>query len=229
MGSVRTCCVIALLAITATSWPSALRAAEGPAGRPAVRYENGLVSLHFESLPAPAAAERLGAVTGIQLTLPPASEGKLLTLSIQRRPLVAALRQFLSAAGVRSFALIYDDKGRPSEVLVLEGSGPLGSSSPSGSPATLATDPRTSAARPVVPPGTPFPKYDPASGMSREEYAQWRDEVKQTNREIKEVEKLARDPARALRREEQRARAWRRSDRSPSLTSPPTTSESRPQ
>jgi hypothetical protein len=84
-----------------------------------VDYRNGVISLEFEHTPVPFALHAIHAKTGFQIVIPSASEARMVNLRIQRQPLEPAIRALISTIGYRSFALLYDEKGRPSHAVVL--------------------------------------------------------------------------------------------------------------
>lgn len=192
--------MFSLAVLPAVTW-----AGDTAASTPWVRYEGGTLSLNFRQTPAKVAAERVQEATGIRLSLPPSAENKSVTLRVDRRPLVTALRQFLQALDLGSFALVYDGEGRAREIIVLGATGRTGAvpSSPASPPTPSSSGAGMASARPPSgAPGFPLPKWDPTSGMTREEYKQLRDETKRAQKAEKDLTKEERRSARARAREE---------------------------
>ncbi|MGB7946990.1 MAG: hypothetical protein WCH75_04835, partial [Candidatus Binatia bacterium] len=84
-----------------------------------VEYQDGRISVNFEQTPVPLALNAIQARTGLQIIIPPAHESKLLNLRLSRLGLEPAVRFLIASIGFKSFALIYDEKGRPERVVVL--------------------------------------------------------------------------------------------------------------
>jgi hypothetical protein len=84
-----------------------------------VDYRDGEVSLDFDRTPVVFALHAIQAKTGFQIVIPSPSEARLLNLRVQRQPLEPAMRALISTIGYQSFALLYDDRGRPNRAVVL--------------------------------------------------------------------------------------------------------------
>lgn len=84
-----------------------------------VSYENGSVSLEFEQTPIAFALSALHATTGFQIVMPTPPDTKVVNLKLNQQPLEPAIRSLISSIGYQNFALMYDDKGRPSRAVVL--------------------------------------------------------------------------------------------------------------
>lgn len=84
-----------------------------------ISYENGSVSLEFEGTPIAFALSALHATTGFQIVMPTPSETKVVNLKLNQQPLEPAIRSLINSIGYQNFALMYDDKGRPSRAVVL--------------------------------------------------------------------------------------------------------------
>ena len=85
-----------------------------------VEYEDGKISIDFDQTPLEVALNAIQAKTGLQISVPPATESRLLNLRLSRLPLEPAVRSLISSIGFRSFALVYDGEGLPIRVVVLE-------------------------------------------------------------------------------------------------------------
>ncbi len=88
--------------------------------RESVEYEDGKISVDFDQTPLGVALNAIQVKTGLQITVPPATESKLLNLRLSRLPLEPAVRSLISSVGFRSFALVYDEEGLPKRAVVLE-------------------------------------------------------------------------------------------------------------
>ncbi len=87
--------------------------------QPWVEYQDGEISVAFEQTPVEVAFRAIRQRTGFQIVLPPATRGQLLNLRLSRLPLEPAVRSLISSIGFRSFALMYDEEGRPARAVVL--------------------------------------------------------------------------------------------------------------
>jgi len=85
-----------------------------------VEYEDGKISLDFDQTPIGVALHAIQLKTGLQITIPPSIESRLLNLKLSRLPLEPAVRSLISSIGFRSFALVYDEEGLPKRAVVLE-------------------------------------------------------------------------------------------------------------
>lgn len=85
-----------------------------------VDYRDGRISVAFERIPVDVALYAIQAKTGLQIVIPPAREIKLVNLRLTGLPLEPAMRSFITSIGFRSFALMYDEKGRPRRAVVLD-------------------------------------------------------------------------------------------------------------
>lgn len=85
-----------------------------------VEYEDGKISVDFDQTPLGVALNAIQIKTGLQITVPPATESKLLNLRLSRLPLEPAVRSLIASIGFRSFALVYDGEGHPKRAVVLE-------------------------------------------------------------------------------------------------------------
>ncbi|HEU4342135.1 MAG TPA: hypothetical protein VFU31_11240 [Candidatus Binatia bacterium] len=85
-----------------------------------VDYRDGQISVAFAHIPVPIALTAIRARTGLEIILPRASEIKSLSLRLSQIALEPAVRSLLFSIGFRSFALMYDESGRPSRAIVLE-------------------------------------------------------------------------------------------------------------
>lgn len=85
-----------------------------------VEYKDGEISVAFEHTPLQVALYHIRARTGLEIIVPSASESKSLNLRLSRLSLEPAVRSLLSSMGFNSFALMYDDMGRPNRAVVLE-------------------------------------------------------------------------------------------------------------
>jgi len=84
-----------------------------------VEYQDGRISVAFEQTPVPLALSAIQARTGLQIIIPPAHESKLLNLRLSGLALEPAVRFLIASIGFKSFALMYDEKGRPERAVVL--------------------------------------------------------------------------------------------------------------
>mgnify|MGYP001432756855 CR=1 FL=1 len=88
--------------------------------REQVEYKDGKISVDFEQTPLAVALNAIQTKTGFEITLPPATESKLLSLRLSGLPLEPAVRSLISSIGFRNFALLYDEEGYPKRAVVLE-------------------------------------------------------------------------------------------------------------
>ena len=93
---------------------------EDPFYRERVEYEDGKISVDFDRTPIGVALNAIQIKTGLQITVPPTTESKLLNLRLSRLPLEPAVRSLIASIGFRSFALVYDEEGHPKRAVVLE-------------------------------------------------------------------------------------------------------------
>ena len=84
-----------------------------------VDYRDGEISLEFDQTPVLFALYAIEAKTGFQILVPSISNARLLNLRLTKQPLEPAIRSLISTIGYQNFALLYDDKGRPSRAVVL--------------------------------------------------------------------------------------------------------------
>jgi len=84
-----------------------------------VDYRDGEISVYFDQTPVVFALHAIHARTGFQIVIPSANQARVLNLRLQRQPLEPAIRSLISTIGYQSFALLYDDSGRPSRAVVL--------------------------------------------------------------------------------------------------------------
>jgi hypothetical protein len=84
-----------------------------------VDYRDGEISVDFDQIPVMFALHVIHAKTGFQIVIPSPSQARVLNLRLQRQPLEPAIRSLISTIGYQSFALLYDDSGRPSRAVVL--------------------------------------------------------------------------------------------------------------
>jgi hypothetical protein len=85
-----------------------------------VEYEDGKISVDFDQTPLEVALNAIQAKTGLQITVPTATESRFLNLRLSRLPLEPAVRSLILSIGFRSFALVYDEEGLPKHAVVLE-------------------------------------------------------------------------------------------------------------
>jgi hypothetical protein len=88
--------------------------------RESVEYEDGKISVDFDQTPLGVALNAIQIKTGLQITVPPATESKLLNLRLSRLPLEPAVRSLIASIGFRNFALLYDEEGYPKRAVVLD-------------------------------------------------------------------------------------------------------------
>ena len=86
-----------------------------------VEYRDEQISVAFDQIPVLVALQAIRQKTGFQFSLPSSADSKLLNLRLERSPLEPAVYSLLSTIGFRNFALIYDERGRPSRAVVLGG------------------------------------------------------------------------------------------------------------
>ena len=84
-----------------------------------VDYRGGEISVYFDQTPVVFALHAIHARTGFQIVIPSPNQARVLNLRLQRQPLEPAIRSLISTIGYQSFALLYDDSGRPSRAVVL--------------------------------------------------------------------------------------------------------------
>ncbi len=114
--------------------------------RERVEYEDGKISVDFDQTPLRVALNAIQIKTGLQITVPPTTESKLLNLRLSRLPLEPAVRSLIASIGFINFALVYDEEGYPKRAVVLE-TRPEVRSTP-----TLADSKVDSSAEPVIEP-----------------------------------------------------------------------------
>ena len=85
-----------------------------------VEYKDGEISVAFDETPLQVALYQIRARTGLEIVVPFASKNKSLNLRLRRLSLEPAVRTLLFSIGFHSFALMYDETGRPSRAVVLE-------------------------------------------------------------------------------------------------------------
>jgi hypothetical protein len=85
-----------------------------------VQYEDGKISVDFDQTPLGIALNAIQIKTGLQITVPPTTESKLLNLRLSRLPLEPAVRSLIASIGFRNFALVYDEEGYPKRAVVLD-------------------------------------------------------------------------------------------------------------
>lgn len=88
--------------------------------REQVEYKDGKISVDFDQTPLAVALNAIQIKTGFEITLPPATESKLLSLRLSGLPLEPAVRSLITSIGFRNFALLYDEEGYPKRAVVLE-------------------------------------------------------------------------------------------------------------
>jgi hypothetical protein len=104
-----------------------------------VVYRDDQISVAFDRIPVLDALHAIRQKTGFQFNLPSSADSKLLNLRLERSPLEPAVYSLLSTIGFRNFALIYDERGRPSRAVVLGGQ--LDEASPVAANSSQASDP----------------------------------------------------------------------------------------
>jgi hypothetical protein len=104
-----------------------------------VEYRDEQISVAFDQIPVLVALHAIRQKTGFQFNLPSSADSKLLNLRLERSPLEPAVYSLLSTIGFRNFALIYDERGRPSRAVVLGGQ--LEEASPVPANSSQAPDP----------------------------------------------------------------------------------------
>ncbi len=87
--------------------------------RQGVEYQDGAISLAFAQAPVALVLHEIRAHTGVQIIVPATAQHKLLNLRLSRLPLEPAVRSLLTSMGLKNFAMIYDDAGRPHRAVVL--------------------------------------------------------------------------------------------------------------
>ena len=86
-----------------------------------VDYRDDRISVAFDQIPVVVALRAIRQKTGFQFNLPSSADSKLLNLRLDRSPLEPAVYSLLSTIGLRNFALMYDERGRPNRAIVLGG------------------------------------------------------------------------------------------------------------
>src|SRR5918993_2395566 len=86
-----------------------------------VEFRDDHLSVAFDQIPVFVALQAIRQKTGFQFSLPSSADSKLLNFRLERSPLEPAVYSLLSNIGFRNFALIYDERGRPSRAVVLGG------------------------------------------------------------------------------------------------------------
>jgi hypothetical protein len=84
-----------------------------------VEYRDGKISMAFNETPVELALDAIRVRAGLQITVPPATGNRLLSLQLNRLPLEPAVRSFITYIGFKNFALMYDEDGRPNRAVVL--------------------------------------------------------------------------------------------------------------
>ena len=84
-----------------------------------VEYQDGRISVDFAQTPVPLALYAFQARTGLQIIIPSVHDSKLLNLRLSHLALEPAVRFLIASIGFQSFALMYDEKGRPERAVVL--------------------------------------------------------------------------------------------------------------
>jgi hypothetical protein len=85
-----------------------------------VEYRDGEVSFDFDHAPAAFALNVIRAQTGLKIVVPPAAEARLVNLRVSRSPLEPAVRSLIASIGLKNFALMYDESGRPSTAVAVD-------------------------------------------------------------------------------------------------------------
>jgi hypothetical protein len=84
-----------------------------------VDYRDGEISLDFDQTPVVFALHAIHAKTGFQIVVPSPDNARVVNFRLRRQPLEPAMRSLISTIGYENFALLYDDRGRPSRAVVL--------------------------------------------------------------------------------------------------------------
>lgn len=84
-----------------------------------VSYQDGKLALAFDRTPTETALAAIREKTGHEIILPANLEAKSVTIQTGPRPLDGALRHFLRAIGLDSFALVYQRNGESRQIIVL--------------------------------------------------------------------------------------------------------------
>lgn len=100
--------------------PAFPQSADEPEYAEWVEYKDGEISVAFDHTPLQVALYHIRARTGLEIVVPSTLESKPLNLRLSRLSLEPALRSLLSSMGFKSFALMYDEMGRPNRAVVLE-------------------------------------------------------------------------------------------------------------
>lgn len=85
-----------------------------------VDYRNGEISLEFDQTPLQFALHAIQEKTGFQIVIPSPGQHGMVNLRLRRQPLEPAIRTLISSIGYQNFALVYDERGRPSRAVVLQ-------------------------------------------------------------------------------------------------------------
>jgi hypothetical protein len=101
--------------------PALSQDAEETEYRQWVEYQDGALSLAFAQAPVAVALHEIRERTGFQIIVPSAAQNKLVNLRLSRSPIEPAVRSLLSSIGLKNFAMIYDETGRPHRAVVLGG------------------------------------------------------------------------------------------------------------
>lgn len=88
--------------------------------REQVEYKDGKISVDFDRTPLTVALNAIQIKTGFEITIPPATESKLLSLRLSGLSLEPAVRSLINSIGFSNFALLYDEEGYPKRAVVLE-------------------------------------------------------------------------------------------------------------
>ena len=84
-----------------------------------VEYRNCEISMEFDQIPVDVALETIRVKTGLHIVLLSAADSELVSLRLSRLLFELAVRSLLYDIGFRSFALMYDEQGRPDRAVVL--------------------------------------------------------------------------------------------------------------
>ena len=100
--------------------PAFAQAGEDPFYREWIEYQDGKISVAFDRTPIEIALNVIQAKTGLQIVIPSTKENRLLNLRLSKLPLEPAVRYLVASIGFKSFALMYDEKGRLERAVVLD-------------------------------------------------------------------------------------------------------------
>ncbi len=100
--------------------PAFPQAAADPFYREWIEYQDGKISVAFDQIPIEIALSVIQAKTGLQIVIPSTKENRLLNLRLSKLPLEPAVRSLVASIGFKSFALMYDEKGRLERAVVLD-------------------------------------------------------------------------------------------------------------